>query len=188
MTGDAYLTDQLLIAMPAMQDGNFARTVAYVCRHTADGAMALVLNRPVGLSVADILEQLKLDASAPALAAMPVLSGGPVQTERGFVLHADDGRPWESSLAVRPGLCLTTSRDILVALAEGRAPAPLMFALGYAGWGAGQLDRELLENAWLTVPADPAILFETPVERRWQAAADLVGVDLSRMSGYAGRA
>jgi putative transcriptional regulator len=188
MTGDAYLSDQFLIAMPAMQDGNFARTVAYVCRHTAEGAMALVVNRPISLSIADILEQLKLAPGAPALATIPVLSGGPVQTDRGFVLHADDGRHWDSTLVIRPGLCLTTSRDILVALAEDRAPSPLLFALGYAGWGAGQLDRELLENAWLTVPADPAILFDTPVGQRWQAAADLVGVDLNRMSGYAGRA
>jgi putative transcriptional regulator len=150
--------------------------------------MALVVNRPLGLSVADVLEQLELAAGAPGLATMPVLSGGPVQPDRGFVLHADDGRPWDSTLVVRPGLCLTTSRDILVALAEERAPSPLLFALGYAGWGAGQLDRELLENAWLTVPANPAILFDTPVEQRWQAAADLVGVDLSRLSNYAGRA
>lgn len=188
MSADAYLTDQFLIAMPALQDGPFGRSVSYVCRHNAEGAMALVINRAAGFALGEVLEELGMPTQDAAIAATPVLIGGPVQPERGFVLHGDDGRDWDASLALRPGLRLTTSRDVLAAIAAGTPPRPWLFALGYAGWGAGQLERELLDNAWLTGPADPAICFELPVEQRLQAAAGALGVDLSRLSGYAGHA
>lgn len=188
MADATYLTDHLLIAMPAMGDPNFARTVTYICQHNADGAMGLIVNRPAGFSLGDILAELSLEAANAQVAQTPILIGGPVQPERGFVLHAPDERSWDSSFQVAPDMAVTTSRDILLAIAEGRAPARTLFALGYAGWGAGQLDRELLDNAWLTAPAERSILFDTPIERRWQAAAFLVGVDPSNLPGYAGHA
>lgn len=183
-----YLTDQLLIAMPALDDPNFARAVAYVCQHDADGAMALVINRRAAFNLGDILTELKLDPATPDVAALPVLLGGPVSTERGFVLHSPDARTWDSSIQPAADLMVTTSRDVLAAIAQGQAPARCLFVLGYAGWGAGQLERELRDNAWLTVPAERSLLFDTPPDRRWQAATASIGIDPLHLSSYAGRA
>jgi putative transcriptional regulator len=188
MADAANLTDHFLIAMPAMEDPNFARTVAYVCQHTAEGAMALVINRPAGFVLGDILDELELAPANADVAATPVLLGGPVQAERGFILHEPDGRAWDSSFEVSDAMTVTTSRDMLVAIAEGRAPPRMLFALGYAGWDAGQLERELLDNAWLTVPADRQTAFDLPADRRWQAAINLVGFDFTQLSGQAGHA
>lgn len=184
----SHLTNQLLIAMPALEDANFARTVAYVCQHDDDGAMALVINRPATFTLGDILGDPELEPVRGRLAKIPVLLGGPVGIERGFVLHTTDERTWESSLQPAPGLAVTTSRDILLAIANGQGPQRFLFALGYAGWAAGQLERELAENAWLTAPADPDLLFAVPPERRWHAATASIGIDPSRLSSYAGRA
>lgn len=184
----ASLSDHFLIAMPGMDDPSFARSVIYVGQHTAEGAMGLVINRPAGFALADILDELALKPVSRSSAASPVLIGGPIQAERGFVLHSADERNWDSSVRVAPDLVLTTSRDILGAIAEGKAPAQSLFALGYSGWGAGQLERELMANAWLTVPADRAVLFDTAIEARWDAAIALVGIDSSRLSDQVGHA
>ncbi len=187
MSVEQFLNGQFLIAMPAMADPNFDRTVTFVCEHNDDGALGIIVNRPTGMALGEILDQMELKVEDPLLAAMPVLQGGPVQPERGFVIH-DSGEEYSSTLAVRDGLKVTTSRDILVAMAEGRGPARALIALGYAGWGAGQLEAEMAANAWLTVPASPDIIFATPFERRWESAAALLGVSMTSMSSEAGHA
>jgi putative transcriptional regulator len=187
MTAPAFLANQLLIAMPSMLDPNFARTVTLVCQHDANGALGIVVNRTAPISIGDVMRQLGLESSNGRLESAPVFLGGPVQPERGFVLH-DGDRDFDSTLTVAPGLKLTTSRDVLAALAAGDGPERALLALGYAGWGAGQLDAELRDNAWLTVEADRALVFDIAPEARWEAAARLVGVDLARLSGEAGHA
>lgn len=179
--------EHFLIAMPAMDDPNFVRSVTLVCQHDEGGAMGLVINHPADVRFGELLGQLKLDSGDAALAERLVLDGGPVQPDRGFVLH-DDPRPWDSSLRLRNGLAVTTSRDILEAIARGEGPANWLLALGYAGWDAGQLEAEMAANSWLTVPADAGLVFDTPVEARWRAAAGRLGVDLDRLADYAGHA
>jgi len=181
------LSNHLLIALPALADPNFSRTVALICQHDAQGAMGLVLNRPSEYTIGEVLSQMGIGSEDAELCARPVLSGGPVHPERGFVLH-DDVRGWDSSLQVAEGLYLTTSRDILQAMAAGEGPANAVVALGCAGWGAGQLEYELGENTWLTAPADPELVFKVPLEQRWQRAAGSIGVDLFRMTDYSGHA
>jgi putative transcriptional regulator len=187
MATPTWLTDHFLIAMPSLDDPNFARSVTYLCQHNEDGALGIVINRPSDLTIGDVLRQMQLDADDADAAAKPVYIGGPVQTERGFVLHEPDGR-WESSVPVSAAITVTTSRDVLVAMGRGDGPRRSLLALGYAGWGAGQLEQEMRDNAWLTVPADPAIVFDLPAERRWEAAARLVGIDPARLSSITGRA
>ena len=183
----AYLTNQFLIAMPAMDDSNFSQTVTLVCEHSDRGALGIVINRTLPMTLGEVFEQLGLDSTRSRVNDQPVLRGGPVQTERGFVLHTPAGK-WESSLPFSEKMHLTTSRDILDALAVGEGPADAVIALGYAGWDAGQLDEEMARNAWLTVDADDRVLFATPVEQRWHAAARLLGVDLRSLSSDAGHA
>lgn len=182
-----WLTDHFLIAMPAMDDPNFARTVTYVCQHDGDGAMGIVVNRTASLTMADVLRQMNLSSDDPAVSGAPIFVGGPVQPERGFVLHPPGGQ-WDSTLAVTPRLSITTSRDVLAAIAAGTGPKRAMLALGCAGWAAGQLESEVRDNAWLTAPADESLIFDVPPEKRWEAAARLVGVDPARLSDYAGHA
>jgi putative transcriptional regulator len=181
------LQDHFLIAMPAMADPNFTQTVTYVCKHDAEGAFGLVINRPSDLSLGEMLGQLAIDLADRSLAERPVMHGGPVEPERGFVLHRSD-QPFEATLSVGPDLKLTSSPDILAALGRGAGPVPVLVALGYAGWGRGQLEAELMSNTWLTVPAEASIVFETPVEQRWTAALGLPGVDIRRITEYAGHA
>jgi putative transcriptional regulator len=183
----AYLTNQFLIAMPAMDDANFSQTVTLVCEHNEQGALGIVINRALPMNLAEVFEQLGLECARSRVAQQPVLRGGPVQTDRGFVLHKPEGR-WESSLPFSERIHLTTSRDILDALARGDGPANAVVALGYAGWGAGQLEDEMARNAWLTVPADEQLVFEIPLDERWQAACRLLGVDLLHLSSDAGHA
>ncbi|HSN71548.1 MAG TPA: YqgE/AlgH family protein [Steroidobacteraceae bacterium] len=183
----AYLSNHLLIAMPALADPNFVQTVTFVCEHNAQGALGIVINRALDMRLDDVFEQLGLPTGAVGIGRHPVLQGGPVQTDRGFVLHRGEG-DWASTLKVSERVHVTTSRDILDALARGDGPREAFIALGYAGWGAGQLEQELLENAWLSVPADERILFETPVEERWLAAGRLLGIDLATISPDAGHA
>ena len=182
-----WLTGHLLIAMPAMADPNFVRTVTYVCEHTDQGALGIVINRPLQMDLGTVFEQLALDATDAARSREPVLRGGPVQVERGFVLHEPD-RKWDSTVEVSSSVHLTTSQDILSALAEGTGPRRALMALGYAGWGAGQLEMAMGANAWLSVPASDAILFDTPFEARWAAAAALLGINLATLSSEAGHA
>lgn len=183
----ANFSSQLLIALPALDDPNFSRSVALICQHDGDGAMGVVVNRASEYTLGDVLSQMNLEVRDPALGNRIVLSGGPVHPERGFVLH-DGDRTWDSTLAIGGGLSLTTSRDILEAMAEGEGPAHVVVALGCAGWGAGQLEYELGENSWLTAPADPELLFELPLEQRWLAAGGRIGIDITRVTDYSGHA
>lgn len=181
------LARQLLIALPALDDPNFSRTVSLICQHDEHGAMGIVINRASEYSVGELFAQIRIEGGAPELLAQPVLAGGPVHAERGFVLH-DGEREWDSSVRLPGGLALTTSRDVLEAMARGDGPAQAVVALGCAGWGAGQLEQEISENSWLLAPSDDDLLFRLPLEQRWQAAAGLVGVNLMNMTHYSGRA
>lgn len=187
MSDKRYLTDQFLIASPGLQDPNFTRGVTLICQHDEDGAMGLMVNRPSGYHLGDVLMQMNIATDLLAVSDAPVLIGGPVQPERGFVLHSPE-RTWESSLRVSEQLLVTTSRDILDAMANGAGPRHAIVMLGYSGWTAGQLEDELIENAWLTSDSSTQILFETPVEQRWHAAARQLGIDLRLMTDYAGHA
>ena len=180
------LTHHFLIAMPNMADPYFARSLTYICEHNAQGALGLVVNRPIDMMLSGVFEKLDLTLEGPA-ASEPIYFGGPVQTERGFVLHRPVGG-WQSTLAVRDGIGLTTSRDILEAMGRGEGPERMMFALGYSGWGAGQLENELKQNSWLTVEARDGIIFDLPPEARLTAAMSLLGVDFARLSDEAGHA
>ena len=181
------LTNQFLIAMPALADPNFHRTVTYLCAHSEEGAMGIVINRPTDLKLADVLGQMSIPVTDNAVSGMAVLQGGPVCRERGFVLHQPAGE-WDSTLKVSEEIGIATSRDILSEIAEGRGPEQSLIALGYAGWGAGQLEQEVLDNAWLSVPISRKILFDLPFEERWASAARLLGVDPERLSGQVGHA
>lgn len=180
-----YLADHFLIAMPTLEDPNFHHSVTLICQHDADGAMGIVINRAADYTLGELLAQMELAPGSDELSSRPLVAGGPVQPDRGFVLH-DDPREWGSTLRFGRGLAVTTSRDILAAMAGGDGPGNVLVALGYAGWTAGQLEAELVENSWLTVPADHGILFHSPLDQRWQAAARSAGVDLARLAGYAG--
>ena len=182
-----YLTNQFLIAMPNMGDPNFDHTVTYVCEHNRDGALGLVINRPTGMHLGDILSQMELEPVDAETSGITVLHGGPVQPERGFVIH-EPGGDWGSTLPVSEWAQVTTSRDVLEAMAAGTGPRRAMVALGYAGWGAGQLEGEMAANAWLTVPASREIVFQIPFEDRWRAAAALIGIDIDQISGDVGHA
>ncbi|GIX34465.1 MAG: UPF0301 protein [Lysobacteraceae bacterium] len=189
MDAPSSLASHFLIAVPALEDPNFSRGVTLLCQHAEDGAMGIMVNRPSDLTLGEILRQMDIPCEDARLAAEPVLLGGPVQRERGFVLHSGDGaEQWDSSFRISERIWLTTSRDILAAMAEGRGPSRALVALGYAGWGPGQLESELQQDAWLTVRADPDILFATPVEQRWMAAARLIGLDLAQLAPYSGHA
>jgi len=185
------LTHNFLIAMPAMADPNFSRTLTYICEHNEQGALGIIVNRPTEMDLATLFERVNIQLDAadqhPELAAMPVYFGGPVQTDRGFVLHRPGGQ-WQSTLMVQDDIGLTSTRDILVAIGENGAPSEILVTLGYAGWSAGQLEWELSQNAWLNVAADPRILFDLPPEERLSAAMHLLGVDFTNLSEVAGHA
>jgi putative transcriptional regulator len=181
------LQDHFLIAMPAMADPNFNETVTYVCKHDAEGAFGIIINRPSELSLAEMLSQLALPLEDRSCAERPVVRGGPVEPERGFVLHRSN-QTFEATLATGAEIKVTVSPDVLAAIGRGAGPEPVLVALGYAGWGSGQLEAELHGSAWLTVPADPAIVFDTPFGQRWAAALGLPGVDIERITNYAGHA
>ncbi|MGH8037463.1 MAG: YqgE/AlgH family protein [Stenotrophomonas sp.] len=179
------LAHHLLVALPSLTDPTFARSVALVCQHDASGAMGVLVNQPSEYTLGDVLAQMEIQADDPELRGQIVLNGGPVHPERGFVIH-DDARSWESSMQVGEGVFLTTSRDILEAMARGEGPRNALVTLGCAGWSEGQLENEIAENSWLTVPADADLLFATPLEQRWQGAASRIGVDLFRLTDYSG--
>ena len=189
------LTNQFLIAMPGMVDPTFAGTVIYLCEHTDKGALGLVINKPVDIKLRNLFEKVELSLTREDIADAPVFFGGPVQTERGFVLHervqaeGEQGSPYSSTLAIAGApLDMTTSKDVLEALADGSGPKKLLVTLGYSGWGAGQLEDELSRNGWLTVGADPAIIFDTPIEQRYERALSLLGFDPRMLSQEAGHA
>ena len=179
--------------MPNMADPYFAKTLTYVCEHNDQGALGIVVNRPIDMTMQALFERLSLKLKDPARADAPVYFGGPVQTDRGFVLHLPAG-DWQSTLKVDPGIGshdiigLTTSKDILEAVGRGEGPAKMMVSLGYAGWSAGQLEHEITQNAWLTVQAKDAIIFDLPAEERLSAALELLGLDYARLADQAGHA
>lgn len=181
------LTSHFLIAMPAMQDPNFSRTLTFVCEHNERGALGIVVNRPIGdVTLETLYRQVEIPLEREALWNEPVFFGGPVQLEHGFVLHRPLGE-WKSTLPVGE-IGLTTSRDILEAMARGEGPRQHMVALGYAGWGAGQLEDEIGRNGWLTVRADPQVIFDLPPEARYDAAMQALGVNAAFLSEEAGHA
>ena len=186
------LTNQFLIAMPGMADGAFAGAVVYLCEHTEKGALGLVINKPIDIKLRNLFEKVELTLDREDIADAPVYFGGPVQTERGFVLHerqTDDASPYSSTLAIPGGeLEMTTSKDVLEALASGAGPKKLLVTLGYSGWSAGQLEEEMGRNGWLNVSAAPEVIFDTPVEQRYERALSLLGVDLGMLSQDAGHA
>jgi putative transcriptional regulator len=187
MVETQYLTNHFLIAMPGLEDPNFYHSVTYICEHNEEGALGLVINRLLDMQLGEILQHMNVEDAELEARQMPVHLGGPVQQDRGFVLHEPLG-DWEATLKVTDRIGITSSVDILHAVARNEGPEHALVTLGYAGWGAGQLEQEMADNAWLSGPADPEILFKTPDEDRWRAAAASLGVDLDLLSGDAGHA
>ena len=181
------LTDHFLIAMPAMEDPYFAKSLVYVAEHNDQGALGVIVNRPIDMNLAALFRKIEVPFESEKLADLPVFFGGPVQTDRGFVLHRPLGN-WQSTLAVNKEIGLTTSRDVLQAVGHAGYPDEMVITLGYSGWGAGQLEHELAQNAWLSVPADPRILFDLPYEERLSSALELLGISLTNLTGQAGHA
>lgn len=183
----ASLCNQLLIAMPGMPDPNFSSTVTLICEHSDDGALGIVINRPLLLTLGDVFKQLDMKDVDSTAAESTVLDGGPVGADRGFVLH-DSGHNYENSIQLSDEISLTFSRDVLAVMAAGEGPKNSLVALGYAGWGAGQLEAEMLANSWLSVTATPDIVFEMPFDQRWAAAARTLGIDITQIAPDAGHA
>ncbi|HYF20045.1 MAG TPA: YqgE/AlgH family protein [Ramlibacter sp.] len=190
------LTHHFLIAMPGLEDASFARSVVYLCEHSARGALGLVINKPSDIKLKNLFEKVDLPLNRDDLAAAPVFQGGPVQTERGFVLHEavvpegekSDEPVYASTMTIPGGLEMTTSKDVLEALSTGAGPKKVLVSLGYSAWGEGQLESELAENSWLTVGADPSVIFDTPVEQRYDKALSLLGLQAWMLSPEAGHA
>ncbi len=186
MSSEHSLAVSLLLAMPGMDDPHFAGSVVLLCQHDGDGAMGVVLNRPTDVLLGELFEQLGIDGANRDLMGRQVFWGGPVQIERGFVLH-DDPRPWPSTLRFG-GFGLTSSREILHAMARGEGPGRFLVVIGHAGWGGKQIEGEIAQNAWLTVPAPEPLVFDTECTVLWRAAAGQIGVDVARLAEYSGRA
>jgi putative transcriptional regulator len=187
MDSESALTNQLLIAMPGMVDPNFSTTVTLICEHNDDGALGIIINRPLALKLSGLFDQLAVEDADPEAASSPVMSGGPVGTERGFVLHGKE-HSFENTLAVSDDIQLTLSRDVIAAMATGDGPQKSLVAIGYAGWEPGQLEEEMLANSWLNVTATPELVFDTPFAERWNSAARLLGIDIASISPDAGHA
>jgi len=189
--GSINLTNQFLIAMPGMGDGTFAGSVVYLCEHTDQGALGLVINKPIDIKLKNLFQKVELSLDREDLADEPVYFGGPVQTERGFVLHerlGEEGGHYNSTLQIQGGLEMTTSKDVLEALSHGAGPKKVLVTLGYSGWGAGQLEEEMSRNGWINVSAERDIIFDTPVEQRYEKALSLLGIDARMLSQDAGHA
>jgi len=189
--GGVNFTNQFLIAMPGIGGDTFAGAVIYLCEHTDKGALGLVINKPIDIKLKSLFEKVELPLDRVDLAESPVYYGGPVQTERGFVLHeqidAEESR-FNSSLRIPGGLEMTTSKDVLEALSSGTGPTKILVTLGYSGWGAGQLEEEMGRNSWINVDAEPEIIFSTPAEQRYDKALSLLGIDPAMLSADAGHA
>ncbi len=181
------LTDNFLIAMPSLEDPYFSRALVYICEHTENGALGIIVNRPLDMTLAGLFEKIDIKLENAALAKMPVYFGGPVQLDRGFVLHRPSGH-WQSTLKVNDEVGLTSSRDVLDSVASVGLPSEIIVSLGYSGWDAGQLEDELGQNSWLSVPAKSAILFDLPPEERLPAAMQKLGISFSQLSDVAGHA
>lgn len=186
---DGYLSNHFLVSMPQLEDDNFSRTVTLICQHDENGALGIVINRLSSHTLGEIYHQLEIQVSDRLSASQPVFEGGPVHREFGLVVHSlDPVRRWESTLEISPGLGLTSSRDILEDMARGIGPDRSLMSLGYAGWAPGQLEQEILQNAWFSTPVEERILFDTRVEEKWNLAAMLIGMDLTKLTGQVGHA
>lgn len=185
-SSDGSLRNHFLIAMPSLDDPTFNQSITYICDHSDEGAMGLIINRPMDIHLADVFEQMDINYTAETGRA-PILEGGPVSKQRGFILHPTGG-DWQSSVSIGPDISLTASRDIISAIAGGTGPKTPQFVLGYAGWGAGQLEDEIKENSWLTMPADADLLFNTPIEARWAAISQRLGIDINLIPSRPGHA
>ena len=182
-----YLQQQMLIAMPAMADPNFSRSVTLLCQHNEEGAIGITINRQSDFTLGELLFQLNIPCDNQEISSMIVLEGGPVSPERGFVLHTPfEG--FDSSIQINDDIMVTTSRDVLSAIAAGKGPQHFLVALGYAGWGDGQLESEMRQNAWLSVPADKGILFESALQSRWEKAVGILGININDLHGVGGHA
>lgn len=182
-----WLRGHFLVAMPGMTDPRFARSLIYLCEHSDQGAMGIVVNKPTDMTLGSLFERVELANPDAELAGQPVLFGGPMQLDRAFVLHKP-AKPWQSTMKITGDIALTSSKDILESVGSDTAPASILVALGYAGWVPGQLDDEMLQNAWLSVPADDEILFDLPYEERLPAALSKLGIGFDRLSDVAGHA
>ena len=193
MTDFPSLKNHFLIAMPDLQDPTFYQSVTYIIEHDEEGAMGMVINHPLDFEFDELFVHLDIPFHKPQtleshnayLGKQKVISGGPVQTERGFIIHSPKGK-WESTMNIDDDISVTTSQDILTAISKNEGPTDVEIILGYSGWDAGQLDREILENSWLSVKATPEIMFHTPHKERWKAAAKLIGIDISQLSTGSG--
>ncbi len=180
------LRNQFLIAMPGVSDSIFTHSVTYICDHNEHGAMGVIINHPLSITLGDVFDQLNI-RTRDETRQLPVLAGGPVNSQQGLVIHRDEGQ-WESTMRINDEICLTASKDIVEAMAQAAGPKSAQLALGYAGWGSGQLEEELANNLWLTVAADSRIMFDIPPEQRWQTAAAQLGIDVNLVSTHAGHA
>ncbi len=180
-----YLNNQFIVAMPTLVDPIFHHTVTFVCQHTNEGALGIVINRSADMKLGEIFKQMEIKVAMPTAADTPIFAGGPVQQDRGFVVHTACGE-WDMTLQVSKDISLTTSRDVIEAIAAGEGPEHFLIALGYAGWGEGQLEKEILSNSWLNAPYAKQILFETPLDQRWNAAASQIGININRLTTQAG--
>jgi putative transcriptional regulator len=186
-TSSYNLTGHFLIAMPSLNDGFFNQAVTYICEHDGTGSFGIIINQQTDITLKQVAEEMKITTDSDYNENQSVFIGGPVDQGRGFILHRPPGE-WQSSLKVNENIALTTSKDILQAIVNNQGPADSIVALGYAGWSSGQLENEMANNTWLSCPADEQIIFNTPIEERWQAAAKLIGIDLSLLSSDAGHA
>jgi putative transcriptional regulator len=184
---DHYLNNQYLIAMPSLLDPIFHHTVTFLCQHTKEGALGIVINRAADMRLGEIFKQMNISSASQAATNAPIYAGGPVQQDRGFVIHTACGE-WDMTLPVSHDISLTTSRDVIEAIAAGEGPAQYLVALGYAGWGEGQLEKEILSNSWLNTPFAKQIIFDTPVNQRWNAAASQIGININHLTAPAGHA
>lgn len=185
MNEPTYLTNQYIVAMPNLADPNFFHTVTYLCQHNSEGALGIVINRLAGMKLGEIFKQMDIRSTSPAAADTSVFAGGPVQQDRGFVVHTNCGN-WDATMAISHDISLTTSRDVIEAIAVGKGPEQYLVALGYAGWSSGQLEKEILDNAWLHIPFNKQVLFDTPVNMRWTSAADQIGINIKNLTSPAG--
>ncbi|MCW8932765.1 MAG: YqgE/AlgH family protein [Gammaproteobacteria bacterium] len=184
------LTNNLIIAMPGLADPMFEKSVSFICQHTEQGAMGLTINHPTNITFSELLAQLDIPLTVEHLASIPVYLGGPVETGHGFILHSNDPdmEPWTQTLKINDNISLSSSRDILIAIASGKGPSKFLITLGYAGWAQGQIEKEIEENSWLNVTADNDIIFNTPTNKRWESAAMKLGIDINLISGDIGHA
>ena len=179
------LTNQFLIAMPGLADPIFQKSVTYICQHNKEGSLGITVNRPINMNIAELFSQMKINLQDDQIANTPIFAGGPVEPNQGFVLHTSD-KSWQYSLTINKDFMLSSSKDVLQAIATGDGPEQFLVALGYAGWGEGQLEKEIIANSWLNCQANKEILFDLNSEKRWHAAAQLMGVDINLISTETG--